>query len=184
MPLLLLPAVVGWWVWRTFETPVAWTFLLSFLIVDGFLVGLIELFEWLNEREKRIVATMEDPVFGFIEKEKNLENDWITEIDFPPMGSEITLFIDAPESGPTDGQRALYREIVAKYDSLRDEIRQALVAYVEEDWEFELGTLRIDAGDAPRNWSAQYTADTDEDGDMGYFVDIEDWKIARIVGVD
>lgn len=51
---------------------------------------------------------------------------WETEIEFAPIAAAVALNIRAAEHGPTDEQRALYRELVDRYTNLLPQIGDSL----------------------------------------------------------
>jgi|GEM_PF-3885626 hypothetical protein len=145
----------------------------------------------------RPTVSLDDPVFGEL---RFFKFGWLGEVDFSANQSGISIFIGASESGPTDQQRDLYKQIELKYNDLFPEIEKALrnfidndllptfrddfVDYVDHDWEFDLCGIEISDGSESGRWSAEYSAIDEEDGDMTYTVEIVNWVVGEVTGDD
>jgi len=132
-------------------------------------------------------AQVHDNTFGDLRLYAN--SDWDGEIFFAPVSKSVMISVDAPHTGPSEEQRELARQIEARYDDVLPAILKLLHEYVASsfdavDWEFELVALHIPANPDSQPWSAQYTANTDYDGDMGYFVDVLQWEALGIAAGD
>ena len=179
--LLALPVVValgladvgGFRLWPTLA--------ISFVVIDGALLGAVYLLDRAQTRADRVLHRMKDPVFGEVLLKKN---GWEGDVVFRPTTSDVGLSIDSPESGPTEDQRRLFKQIEQRYNDLMPNIRKALVDYVNHDWKFELCDIEIPRNTESARWTAQYVADTEDDGDMGYFVDVVEWQVDGVSGVD
>ena len=131
----------------------------------------------------RSSASSNDPVFGELQFFKSF-GSWKGEGTFAAIQSGVTIWVDAAEDGPTAEQRALYRQIEQKYNDLLPEIHKALAQYVEHDWEFDLGILEISDDTRSERWTAEYHAETEEDGDMMYEVKVVNWVVSDVTGSD
>jgi len=132
--------------------------------------------EFRRQPEARIV----DPVFG--ELRRVASSEWRGEVMFSPTHQRVGVSIVAAD-GPTDGQRSLFKRIQEKYDELLPEISRSLAEYVEQDWQFELCDIELPADPQSDKWTGQYEK-TGEENFMGYFVEVANWKVAGITGVD
>ncbi len=128
-------------------------------------------------------ASLFDPVFGELQFFEHL-GCWEGGLAFSAIQSDVAISIDANENGPTDEQRSLYRQIEQKYNVLYPEIRRALVEYVEHDWDFDLWGLAISDDTHSMRWTAEFNAMTEEDGDMGYSVEVVNWIVSDVYGSD
>lgn len=133
----------------------------------------------------------EDPVFGLIEFRrfktfsKQIREDWDGEVEFAPTGALVEVSLVAPEEGPSERQRALFREIEARYMARLPAMLAALHASWEEaTLEYELVGIEIAGEEKPTQWTAHFTVDWNEFYGMSFFVTLTDWKITDIMGVD
>ena len=129
------------------------------------------------------LVSLRDPVFGKIQYSPQM-GCWEGEVQIAAVESRVSITIDATEDGPTEVQRLLFKQIERKYDDLFPAIRDALTAYVQNDWEFEICEIVINKEDDPEDWAAEYNALTDEDGDMFYSVYFVGWDINDIMDAD
>jgi len=128
------------------------------------------------------VAAIDDPTFGDLRLFP--DRGWECEVLFSPIGERITVCIDAPRSGPTASQRLLFKQIEQRWGDIFPEISRALADYVGQNWTFHLGSIEISAGDGSYNWTGQFTANLKDVDDMGYFVDLVNWRVAGISSAD
>jgi hypothetical protein len=133
---------------------------------------------WRNKTEARMV----DPTFGVLQLFR--DSGWEGEVLFSPTQQPVGILVGGTVAGPTDEQRTLYQRIEQRYEDLLPDIHRSLVQHVEQDWEFALCGIEIPADQGPDKWTGQYVANTEDDGDMGYFVDVVDWKVVAVTGVD
>ena len=127
-------------------------------------------------------ARMVVPMFG--ELQLFGDRGWEGMVRFSATQQDIQVAIDATESGPTVEQSAYFELIAQRCHDLLPEIHESLSECVAEDWEFELCGVEITADPQVHGWTGQYIAKTDDDGDMGYFVGVVDWKVAGVTGAD
>jgi hypothetical protein len=83
---------------------------------------------------------------------------WEGELDFPDRSEALSVTIDAPESGPTEAQVALFHDLVADQNGLFQRLRPLLEAELET-WT---------DGSPAANWADDITLtglDLPEDGD-------------------
>jgi len=144
-------------------------------------VGGIGAIHWAIKLRRPPEARIVDPTFGQLRRIANSE--WTGEVMFSPTQRCVAVSIDASADGPTDEQRSLFKRIEQKYDELLPEISRSLAAYVEHDWHFELCDIEIPADPQSDKWTCQYEK-TGEENRMGYFVDVADWKVVGVTGVD
>jgi hypothetical protein len=140
------------------------------------------------------VEACADEVFGPLRREG--KGDWEGEVAFqhPPTKAEsLQLLIDAGEGRPTEAQRVLYREIIARYAQMWPQIAAALAEHhptlktvqsLEQHIEEPCLCLDPITPGQPPEWSFQYTFDLEDEGDMGYFAEFVDWKLVDIGGAD
>ena len=90
---------------------------------------------------------------------------------------------DGSEKGKTcivitnDGQLFSGTLTEKKYEDLLPCITAALSEFSGHIWSFELSTVDIPRNTEANRCSAQYVADTEDDGGMGYFADVLDWAL-------
>ena len=130
---------------------------------------------------QRPEARILDPTFGPLRR--SADSCWTGEVIFSPTQQSVGVSIDASADGPTDEQRSLFLRIQQKYDEILPEITRSLAEYVEEDWQFELCDIELPADPQSDKWTGQFVK-TEEENFMGYFVDVVDWKVAGVTGVD
>ena len=128
------------------------------------------------------IIRVTDPTFGELSYSSDL--GWRGNIYFSPIQREVTVSIKAEQDGPTDGHRALFKRIEREYSNLLPEISRSLAEYTSYDCDFELCDIEISADNRSDEWFGQYTALTEEEDFMGYFVQVVDWKVAGIMGID
>jgi len=138
-------------------------------------------------------AYLDDPVFGtieFAEEEPGL-GVWEAEdeVEFgkhhgEPWRASVTVL--APDTGPTKEQRETFKELLKRYKKLWPKIAEALAVEHHRD-DLTVGDIdnavnhiisfevQEDEGDGVVI-EIQYTLDLEDEGDMGYFVAIRDWK--------
>lgn len=158
------------------------TLVISFVVIDGALLVAAYLLDRAQTHANRILKRINDPVFGaiFLKKE-----GWEGDVVFSPSSSEVGLSIDSSESGPTERQRKLFQQIELRYINLLPSIHTALVDYVDsDDCNFDLCSIEIPRNVEFAQWTAQFVADLEDDGDMGYFVEVSDWQVKGVSGVD
>lgn len=146
---------------------------------------------WFSTLLRPAVEEYDDPVFGTLRRRGG--DCWSGEVPFdhPPTGARaLSVFVEAGEGHPTDDQRALFREILARYDELWPRVAEALANDHPDHKTVEAVTEHVDEPslrldpivvDQPRGWSLDFTFEHPNDGDMGYIVDFLEWEI---VGVD
>ena len=144
-------------------------------------VGGIGAIFWAIKLRRPPEARSVDPTFGELRRSANSE--WTGEVTFWPIRQRVSVSVDASEEGPTNEQKLLFVRIQEKYDELLPEISRSLAEYVEQDWQFELCDIELPADPQSDRWTAQYKK-TGEENFMGYFVDVVNWKVAGITGVD
>lgn len=140
------------------------------------------------------VEEYNDPVFGSLRRVGG--GDWRGEVPLhhPPTGARsLSLLIGAGEGHATDGQQALFREILQRYAELWPRVAEALANYHPVHNTVEAVAEHIDEpclcldpldGGEPRRWSLQYTFDYPNEGDMGYFVEFCEWEIEGVSAAD
>lgn len=143
--------------------------------------GGIGAIHWAIKLRRPLEARIVDPTFGELRRIANSE--WTGEVVFTPTQQCVVVSIDAAAAGPTDGQRSLFRRIEQKYDELLPAISRSLADYVKQDWHFELCDIEIPADPQSDKWTCQFEKTGEEDF-MGYFVDIVEWKVAGVTGID
>jgi hypothetical protein len=153
--------------------------------------GLDYVLRRLKAHEDRVLAEMDDPVFGTIRLYK--DRGWEGEVQFAPTDSRVGVSIRAESNGPSDQQRELFKEIESRYPGLRASIEQSLCKHVGDEFpfkiEFELVDIEIDEELVPGGWTCQFVPKevgdpNSELGDMGYFVDVVAGKVAAVTTVD
>ena len=144
-------------------------------------VGGIGAVLWAIKLRRRPEARIIDPTFG--ELRRLADSSWTGEVVFSPTRQRVAVSIDASAAGPTDEQRSLFKQIEEKYEELLPEISRSLAEYVEEDWQFELCDIELPADPQSDKWTGQYER-TGEEEVLGYFVDVVDWKVAGVTGVN
>jgi hypothetical protein len=144
-------------------------------------MGGIGAIHWAIQLRRPPEARITDPIFG--ELQRFADSSWTGEIMFSPTQQRVSISIDAPRKGPTDEQRSLFKRIEEKYAELLPEISKSLAAYVKEDWQFELCDIEIPADPQSDKWTGQYER-TGEEEVLGYFVDVVDWKVVGVTGVN
>jgi len=144
-------------------------------------VGGVGAIHWAIKLRRPPEARIVDSTFGELRRVANSE--WTGEVMFSPTQQRVGVSIDASADGPTDGQRSLFRQIEQKYDELLPEISRSLAEFVEQDWQFELRDIELPADPQSDRWTGQYEKTGEEDF-MGYFVEVVNWKVTDITGVD
>ena len=99
--------------------------------------------------------TIDHPSFGRL---RLMGDYWEGELDVPDRSEPLTVTIDAPETGPTEAQAALFRRLLAEQDGLFERLRPVFQP------EFHTWTGRAIAP----NWAADFTLtglDLPADGD-------------------
>jgi len=87
------------------------------------------------DRFRKKYRRVEDPVFGVLTYRPPW---WTGKVRFRPCSSEVVISIESGEEGPTDQQRARFRELDEKYQGLLPLIGAAL-------WEL-YGPMRAELG--------------------------------------
>ena len=104
---------------------------------------------------------IEDPRFGTLRYLRDARM-WEGELRFAPLDREVEVVIFGEASGPTDGQRAFYDEVEARYDGLWPTIRERLESAARDygldgDQEFRLDGLSIPENpEEAADWDLSY----------------------------
>ena len=136
---------------------------------------------WRNKHEPTL--SIMDAIFGSLAFSRKL-HFWQGQIDFVPTGTNISIFIDAAESGPTEEQRIVFQRIRNTYNSLLPQIQTALRKHVGRDWTFTLQSVSISDNTTIHEWSVEYSSETEDDGDMAYTVEFIDWVLREVTEAD
>lgn len=128
--------------------------------------------------------TLNDPDFG----EMSYYIDfWDTEIEFDSHPLESAhLHLRADESGPSQVQRDLIRDLRERHAQLWPEIRGALVRChpeIQTSDELErrlVPHVDIDLGDDPKTIQISYSVEGNPEF-RAYFVTLRNWEIAEVV---
>lgn len=130
---------------------------------------------------------IDDPTFGKLVFDRG-SRAWEGAVTPPFAGFEVGLLVDADESGPTEQQRAFYRELSGRYSELREAIEDVLLEALqnwdpsirrEEVWErFALESISVPRSSRDdRSWELWYTLSEDPH----YFcVIFDDWRVDGI----
>jgi hypothetical protein len=68
----------------------------------------------------------DDPVFGRLRYDDRSVPTWVGKASIPPLDDDVRLYVDAPLTGPTEGQRQLFLELKRRYAELMPELRRPL----------------------------------------------------------
>ena len=146
--------------------------------------------DWLNPPE----IILEHKILG--KTWRKGQGEWEGEIYFSlEDGTEMIMHIFLPgdASGPDSAFVDLIEVLKLRYETLLPTIITKLtkaqsVFKTEAEVKCKMGppTLSIDFYEKgkPIIWALQYTLDTDEDGDMGYFIQFSDWSFSSVTLVD
>lgn len=154
------------------------------------------LFRKIVARLRPAVEEYLDPDLGMMRREGG--GAWCGEIalNHRPTGDDfLDLLIEAGEGEcrPTAQQRGFVREIVERYSEVWPRVAGALaeahpvhrtVEAVAEHLQRPCLCLGPLPAGPPRRWSLQYTFDTPNEGDIGYFVDLREWEVEGVSAVD
>jgi hypothetical protein len=124
-----------------------------------------------------------DPVFGSITLQRPGDL-WEGTVWFSPTEKEIEIFIDAPESGPTNQHHQFYRDIEQHYNAFFPQVAEKLLnTYIsrrqplnyEGVWhEFTLAACSIPNPEAhPVSWTLMYDCASDT---HSFDVEMQDWQ--------
>ena len=130
---------------------------------------------------------VEDPVFGRLLymhiKRDPSRSYWEGGGVFAPTGAQIEYFVNADEGGPGEGQRALYRQIAARWPELREVARRMLAENHREQfgsaladvWEvYAFASVSIPVDESPEmEW--ELTFESKDDGHL-YTVEMTGWR--------
>ncbi len=141
-----------------------------------------------SSRQYEPIARMVDPVFGEIEFYKG--GSWQADVDFDPLKERMLVFIDAAESGPSEQQRELFREIILRYADLRPQIDAALAQHYQEYLKaFESvempnfsPSICIPRSEISTEWSIDFS--TDPEDYLSHTVVFRDWEIVDVYSGD
>ena len=130
----------------------------------------------------------DDPVFGRLVFRRFKENPeyscWRGASVFGPVGAKVALHIDADEAGPGETQRALYRQIEARWDELRNAAAGELILWHKDVAEEALtdvwSVYRLAEVNVPRRESPAMVwrlgFDSTADPNHLYVVDFKGWE--------
>lgn len=134
---------------------------------------------WLRERLQPRTCT--DPLFGVLRFQR--VGFWEGRAPFAPVAREVEVLIDADEDGPSLEQRAFYRELERRYDTLTgplgDLLHEAYTNWKEDFprpriWEeFRLVAIDVPGGDvATASWELSFDCRSD---DHSFDVQMRGW---------
>lgn len=159
--------------------------------IPSLLLVLFYLLVWIGENSSRPLATRDDPVFGTIDfhrrrrSKKRTSEVWRGEVEFGPTKTEISLGVQAPETGPTEAHRQLFREIEDRYEALLPALIEQLHQYwTEKQLDYELTGVDLEAIGPPATWTAHFTAEVSEDYEISFFATVVDGRVERVMSVD
>jgi hypothetical protein len=136
-------------------------------------------------------AEIEDPVFGPLSYNVSAWDGQVP-FEFPPARTtHVRVHLRAPESGPTPGQRDVFREFLSRYAELWPSIASAL-------GRCHRPMLSIDAvarhvhpviwlslyEPEPEQVELSYRFDLDAEPRRSYHVTIRDWQVVEICSVE
>ena len=103
---------------------------------------------------------------------------WEGNIQLDPEVGIVEVWVYAGKAGPSSEQRKMLTQIREQYATHKSDIQSMLDDYTEHvGWDFTLLSILIGGNASEQEWKASYVADTEDDGDMGYYIKFKNGEI-------
>jgi hypothetical protein len=143
---------------------------------------------WLRD----IVAPlrMTDPELGPLRYSRDM-GGWEGRLAFSPTNTDVEIFLLGPPSGPSETQRAFFREVSRRYEELWTLVHAEVCGCKGREGGTHLVqlvlegiTLRELGTSGPPRWELWYKHDPPDELDSRCVVDIEGWKPVDVWSAD